>query len=84
MKPNRTGNAYTILAMALWEVVQFTFTDNKWNSYFANNHAGVYKNNVWTNNLFSLTFPDLHKNYRKFPDYSRFSPEWRQEFSDGG
>ena len=25
------------------------------------------------NSLFCLTFPDLDKNYRKFPDYSRFS-----------
>ena len=45
-----------MLAIALCEVVQLTFTGNKWNSYFANYHARVYEMMYGVNNLFSLNF----------------------------
>ena len=41
------GNVH-ILARALSKVIKFTFTDDKSNNHFANNHARVHENDVMT------------------------------------
>ena len=54
-------------------MTKFTFTGSKWNNHFATTMLESMKMICGLDNLFSLSFLDLDKYYRNFPDDSNFS-----------
>ena len=66
-KPSTFTNNKYILAIALCSVVQFTFINNKWKSYFVNHHARVFEMVRGPNKLFSLTWMKIIENSLTIP-----------------